>query len=637
MPTVGLPITLTADQTFNNGGVLYRLAGPVNLNGHALTLQAGAGGTAIAADISGAGSVTFNGGAFFVSGHNTYTGPTVIAGVVDVRGSIAGPVTLQNGSLSGSGSVGDVTVTGGQIAGALSQTPSTLTTGSLTLSDLTTVRLNLTASGSDKIAVIGSVHLAGTLELPPGAGFSPIAGQQFTIIDNDGTDPVVGTFAAVPDFPGAVGSTSTNATEGAIVMRRQFGNFGFRISYKGGDGNDVTLTTVALPGFAVGAGAGGLPLVNVYDGSGALVRSFLAYESTFRGGVHVVTADVTGDNVPDTITAPGLGGGPLIRIWDGQTGAMVKQFLAYDGAFRGGVNIAAANISHFPGEGPADIITGAGPGGGPHVKVFDATTLNTVSSFFAFDPAFRGGVTVAGTDSVRFIGGGGIGSGGGNPGQVIAGAGPGGVPLVRVFDGAGTPTGATFLAYDASFRGGVNVAWDGFFINTAPGAGSPPLVKPFSIGGAVAQQFLAYDARFLATWDGGGADNHWTTAANWVGDVAPNPGDDLDFPQGPPQLTNVNDFPAGTAFRSMAIGPNYVMTGNSVALAAGLTCSGFGPQIYFSLTLTGDQSFSGSFSDSGSVDVNGHALNLTGDNRTMSGPINGSGSLTFSPVLAPLL
>lgn len=28
-------------------------------------------------------------------------------------------------------------------------------------------------------------------------------------------------------------------------------------------------------------------------------------------------------------------------------------------------------------------------------------------------------------------------------------------------------------------------------------------------------------------WDGGGADRYWTTAANWVGDVAPAPADDL--------------------------------------------------------------------------------------------------------------
>src|SRR5262245_20527552 len=85
----------------------------------------------------------------------------------------------------------------------------------------------------------------------------------------------------------------------------------------------------------------------------------------------------------------------------------------------------------------------------------------------------------------------------------------------------------------------------------------------------------------VATWDGGGANANWTTAANWVGDVAPNPADYLVFPQGPLKLTNVNDFPAGTAFNSIAIGPNYVMTGNAVALTAGLTGSGFAPQIGF--------------------------------------------------------
>src|SRR6476660_3438729 len=41
----------------------------------------------------------------------------------------------------------------------------------------------------------------------------------------------------------------------------------------------------------------------------------------------------------------------------------------------------------------------------------------------------------------------------------------------------------------------------------------------------------------VATWDGGGADNKWTTAANWVGDVAPKAGDDVDFPGGVAQKT----------------------------------------------------------------------------------------------------
>lgn len=57
------------------------------------------------------------------------------------------------------------------------------------------------------------------------------------------------------------------------------------------------------------------PRVNVYDGNGTLIRTIQAYQSAFRGGVHVATADVNGDSIPDTITAPGFGGGPVVRVW----------------------------------------------------------------------------------------------------------------------------------------------------------------------------------------------------------------------------------------------------------------------------------------------------------------------------------
>jgi autotransporter-associated beta strand protein len=74
-----------------------------------------------------------------------------------------------------------------------------------------------------------------------------------------------------------------------------------------------------------------------------------------------------------------------------------------------------------------------------------------------------------------------------------------------------------------------------------------------------------------ATWDGGGADNHWTTAANWVGDIAPNPGDDLVFPVAAAQTVNVNDFAAGTAFHSLTLsGDGYQLTGNAVSFMNGI-------------------------------------------------------------------
>ena len=56
------------------------------------------------------------------------------------------------------------------------------------------------------------------------------------------------------------------------------------------------------------------------------------------------------------------------------------------------------------------------------------------------------------------------------------------------------------------------------------------------------------------TWDGGSTvDSNWSTAANWVGDLAPAAGDSLVFPAGAARLDNVNDYPAGTVFGSIDI------------------------------------------------------------------------------------
>src|ERR1043166_7119118 len=74
------------------------------------------------------------------------------------------------------------------------------------------------------------------------------------------------------------------------------------------------------------------------------------------------------------------------------------------------------------------------------------------------------------------------------------------------------------------------------------------------------------------TWDGGGTDNNWTTATNWVGDIAPLPGDDLVFPASAAQLSNSNNFPAGTGFNSISFtGEGYTIGGSNLVLAAGIT------------------------------------------------------------------
>src|SRR5205823_4533252 len=135
---------------------------------------------------------------------------------------------------------------------------------------------------------------------------------------------------------------------------------------------------------------------------------------SFQGGVHVATGDVNGDGVLDVITAPAGGGGPHVRVFDGATGAVLAEFFAYDPTFGGGVSVAAADLT---GDGKADIVTGAGPGGGPHVKAFDVNAGKELASYYAYDASFRGGVNVAAGD----VDGDGL-------GDIVTGAGPGGGP-----------------------------------------------------------------------------------------------------------------------------------------------------------------------------------------------------------------
>src|SRR5207249_2927332 len=84
-------------------------------------------------------------------------------------------------------------------------------------------------SGFDQLNVNGSVALSNAL-INVVLGFSPPIGASFLIINNDGTDPVIGTFSGLP--------------EGAVL---NVSGLAFRISYVGGSGNDVVLTRISPP------------------------------------------------------------------------------------------------------------------------------------------------------------------------------------------------------------------------------------------------------------------------------------------------------------------------------------------------------------------------------------------------------
>jgi hypothetical protein len=156
-------------------------------------------------------------------------------------------------------------------------------------------------------------------------------------------------------------------------------------------------------------------------------------------------------------------------------------------------------------------------------------------------------------------------------------------PLTITADNKSIVYGAPLPTLTASYSGFVN----GDMLATSGVTGAPSLTCTATTTSPVgtytitaAQGTLAannYNFTFLdgtltinprppQIWDGGGANNLWTTKENWVDDVAPKVGDNLIFPQlNPPEPHNVyNDFANGTVFGSITVsGSGYYFQGNA--------------------------------------------------------------------------
>ena len=262
------------------------------------------------------------------------------------------------------------------------------------------------------------------------------------------------------------------------------------------------VTGDGIPDIVTTPGVGGGPVIRVFDGStGAQILNVMAFEETFRGGLQVAAADLTGDGRADLIVTPDEGGGPIVRAFDGATGATVVNFFALDSAFRGGLRLAAGDINK---DGTADLVVTAGVGGGPRVAAYNGKTLTTTQDrlfgdYFAFAPELRSGYYVTAGD----VNGDGY-------ADIVVGAGPGGGPRVVAYSGqslttAGTPTVlADFFAGDSAGRAGVRVTAkdinnDGKAeLIAAPGAGERAVTKVYDpLTGALADQFYVFPTDFL--------------------------------------------------------------------------------------------------------------------------------------------
>ncbi|HEX9664717.1 MAG TPA: putative glycoside hydrolase [Patescibacteria group bacterium] len=220
----------------------------------------------------------------------------------------------------------------------------------------------------------------------------------------------------------------------------------------------------------------------VFNSQGQTIRTgFFAYDSQYRGGRNIIIKDINADGQLETVVADDS----KVEIYNSQ-GIKTSIFYPYTERYNLGINISVGDLN---GDGTMEIVTGTERGGGPQIRIFNNQGKLINPGFFAYGKDFRGGVNVAIGDL-----------NGDGTSEIIAGAGVGGGPHIRVFNKDGRLINPGFFAYDKGFRGGVNVAvgdidGDGVAeIIAGSGAGGGPEVRVFNKDGQLLSAgFFAFE------------------------------------------------------------------------------------------------------------------------------------------------
>jgi hypothetical protein len=180
------------------------------------------------------------------------------------------------------------------------------------------------------------------------------------------------------------------------------------------------------------------PTVSVYDAAtGRRVNRFLAFETSFGGGVRVATGDVNGDGFTDVVCTTGAGAMARVRVFSGENGSVLANRVPFGEGYTRGLSVAVGDVD---GDSVAEIVVGR-LGRGSGVRVYRGGDFALLSAFRAF-PGLDGGVTVAVANVSRF-------------GQVLA-VGNAAEPVVRLFGASGSLVSSARVFEGVGF--GVTVA-----------------------------------------------------------------------------------------------------------------------------------------------------------------------------------
>lgn len=208
------------------------------------------------------------------------------------------------------------------------------------------------------------------------------------------------------------------------------------------------LTGDGIPDLAIATGVGIKAEVRVINGATQQQLFAINPFGEFTRGVFVALGDVNNDGFADLVITPDEGGGPRVRVFNGKTFQQIADFFGIDDVnFRGGARAAVGDLNN---DRFGDIAVSAGFGGGPRIAVFNGALLGPnggpkfFGDFFAFEPVLRNGAFVALADVT-----------GDGFAELIVAAGPGGAPRVRILNGQVllTSQGQTLAAIADFFAG----------------------------------------------------------------------------------------------------------------------------------------------------------------------------------------
>ncbi|MCA9375550.1 MAG: hypothetical protein KC925_00620 [Candidatus Doudnabacteria bacterium] len=133
------------------------------------------------------------------------------------------------------------------------------------------------------------------------------------------------------------------------------------------------------------------PQVQVYDENTNKVSTFFAFPSSLRCGAFPTSGDLNGDGADEIIVGAGQGCGPQVHVYD-KNANLLSSFMAFDSRLRTGTKVAGGDMNL---DGSLEIITAPGVGGGPHVRVFSAEDASELMNFFPYPSHLRVGTNVA--------------------------------------------------------------------------------------------------------------------------------------------------------------------------------------------------------------------------------------------------